>query len=366
MKRFARLLAVLPLFLLYVAPARADREIIKIGVIIPLSGGQTVFGVDAERAIRLLKETLPRSNKKYDYEFLVEDGRCGIGNSTINAAQKLINVEKVRFLVLGCSGEVMQAAPLADKSRVVAIAYAAGHPDIRNAGDYIFRTYIDLSKSIALMSDLLRRDISGKVAILTEETPFTLGIKAGLIKSLGDRVGITEDFPVDETDFKALLTKAKASKPSAYYLGTATPKAYQQLFIQIKQLGVTDPLFSYVSPGHNEVLQALGQSQNGVKYTDVPDNLTGSKEFEIFYADYLKKYPEGPSVPFMLRTSYDAVFSIIHAVEAVGPNSELVKNYLYTHSMSGAVGKVEFDEFGDVKDLNFVLKQIVNGKPQTL
>ena len=79
----------------------------------------------------------------------------------------------------------------------------------------------------------------------------------------------------------------------------------------------------------------------------------------------MRSYPEGPDLEFLLRTSYDAAYSLFDAIERQGPHSTAMRDYLYRAERDGAVGKVKFDSNGDIIGLNFILKKIVNGQPKS-
>lgn len=352
--------------LLSTIPTTLIAETVKVGVIMPLTGNQAVFGIDAVRMLNIIAPDFNLKRKKFTFQFILEDGKCGIGNSASTAANKLIHIDKVRFLVLGCSGEVLQTAPIAEKAGVLAIGFAAGHPDIRDLGDLIFRTYVDLNKAVHLIAELMSNEIGSDIAILTEDSPFTIGIKNELLNVLGKRVVFYDDFHADETSFQSLLVKARAAKPRAYYLNTAGPRIYQNLYLQLRHMGIKEPVYSYHSPSDSDVLKNLGALQNEVKFVATPEVDKGSAEFEKFLESYIKKFPDGPNIDFLLRSSYDAVMSIVKGVENVGPDPKLVKQFLYTTKLEGAVGQLSFDEYGDIRDVNFTLKEIVNGVPKRI
>ena len=349
-----------------ILPLALHAETVKIGVIIPLTGNQAVFGLDARRTINILAPDGFLHRGDYSFQFLVEDGQCGIGNRATSAAKKLINVDGVKFLVPGCSGEAFQAGPLAEKANVLSICFACGHPDIRELGEFNFRTYADLNKAVHLIAKLMKEESRGGVAVLTEESSFTLGIKDELLKVLGIDATFYEDFHVDEVSFQSLLVKARANKPGAYYLNTAGPRTYQNLYRQLRQLGIKEPVYSYHSPADSDVISSLGSAQDGVKFVAVPEVDTGSPEFEIFLETFRDLYVDGPQIDFLLRSSYDAIMSIIQAVEAVGPDPKLARDFLHTLETEGAVGRLAFDSHGDVKDISYTLKEIVDGTPRRI
>ncbi len=360
---FRNIIFLLSLILL---PSHILAEEVKIGIIMPLTGNQAVFGVDAKRMLDIIAPNGSLKRQDTAFTFHVEDGQCGIGNSASTAANKLIYINKVHYLVVGCSGEMMQVAPMAERDKVVTIGFISSHPDIREIGDYIFRTYIDMRKAIKLISDLILKEQSGGIAVLTEDSTFTMGIKDILLSHLKDRVVFEEDFNVDEVSFRSLLQKSRAKNPAAYYLNTASPRTYLNLYKQLRASGIKLPVYSYHAPSDPEVLKELGTKQDGVKFVTPPEVEGGSEEFQTFFKSYIQAHPEGPGIDFALRSSFDALHILIKAIAEHGDNPEKVKDYIYKVKTDGAIGKLSFDSYGDIENVNYALKEIKDGLPITL
>jgi ABC-type branched-subunit amino acid transport system substrate-binding protein len=158
------------------------RETVKIGAIVPLIGGLARRGQDISRLFQILEPKLNAASRRFRYQFIVEDGKCGLGSDATTAAIKLINFDKVKFLITGCSGDTLQAGPIAQRTRVLTIAVLSSHPDVRKIGDCVFRTYTDAEKNLKLFSQYILQKTSGKIALLTEEGVFTYGIRDMLLK----------------------------------------------------------------------------------------------------------------------------------------------------------------------------------------
>ena len=115
-------------------------EPIKIGYIGPLTGGVAAYGETEKNVIELALQEINSSgelNRKL--EVIYEDGKCD-GKDAATAAQKLINIDKVKIILGGaCSAETLAAAPLAEENKVILFSSFASNPSISQAGDYIFR-----------------------------------------------------------------------------------------------------------------------------------------------------------------------------------------------------------------------------------
>ena len=69
----------------------AEKELIKIGVIAPLTGGLAQRGNDIVNLLKIITPKLNSQSDRYNYQFIIEDGKCGAGNAAITAANKFIN-----------------------------------------------------------------------------------------------------------------------------------------------------------------------------------------------------------------------------------------------------------------------------------
>lgn len=340
----------------------ADRELVRIGVVAPLTGTMANWAADVVRFNTRIAEYFSARSSRFRYQFVLEDGQCGVGNAAITAGHKLITTERIKFLLVACSGELLQIAPLAERAGVVLIGFAASHPDARNAGDFIFRTYVDMERAMQPLIQSISGDGRERVAILSEEASFTQGIKKIITAGLGDRVKVNDDFQVAETDFRALLLRTLGQRPDAFYLNTGSPKTYILLYRQLRELNATVPVYAYQNPGERESIEVLGSSQEGVRFIGTPSLAGGNKSYNDLLAQYRSEFKEDPSVDFLLRTFLSAMEALMLALEAVGAEAAHVKDNLYTLDFEGATGRVRFDAAGDIRDLHLVMKSIKEGR----
>lgn len=337
--------------------AEADRPVVKIGLIYPLSGAMSAFGEDMAKALPILQRRFNAQQSAYTFELSIEDGRFGQSNAAITAAHKLVDVEGVRFLAVGSSGEVLQIAPYVEAQHVLTVAGFASNPAIRSAGEYVFRTYIDIDNGIASVADDLRKKGSSRVAILTEESSFTSAVRDSLQHRLGgESVVFSENYSLGESDINSLIAKARAKSPQAYYLNTTTPANFIAILKQLRANGVRERVYTYYVPSLKEVQDALGEQLNGTAYLDFPETAGSSEDFNDFVTDFRAKYGTLPKAFFNFRTNYNAVKVLFDAIVAVGPDTGKAKEFLAAYDRPSATGRLRFDGDGDAMDLNLALK----------
>lgn len=361
MKRALNLLVATCLLLPAVCMADQAKEPVKIGVIGPLTGGLAKRGEDLGKLIELLEPELNSRSSKYSFSFVVGDGRCGAGNSATTLAHKFIHIDKIKFLITNCSGETLQAAPIAQREGVVTFAVLSTHQDIKNLGDYIFRTFVDIERGVENFAKHMKKK-SGKVAILTEENAFTFGIKELLMRHLGESVVFADDFPPDTADFNTLLTKIGAKGAAGVYFNVLSESTLAVLTNQSRSLGLSYDIYSYNMPEATSFIELTGQNSEGLEFIGSPRIIDASESFQMLLKTYLAKHPAGPSYEFLLRTFYDAVDLIVRGVEQEGLNPELVRDFVSSYKGQGALGDIFFDANGDVGNINYVLKRIQDGE----
>lgn len=348
------------IFLLVAFDLLADNQkrTIKIGVIIPLTGGAAARGQDIVPLLDIMQKRFNSNSEKFNYHFILEDGKCGAGNSATTAAMKLINIDKVKFMILGCSGETLQAAAIAEKNKVIAISVGALHPDVKNLGDYIFRTFIDSEKSFLAFADFMYQDADGKIALITEENAFTSGIKKLFTDQLRTSIIIAEDFTSETTDFNSLIAKIKHKNPKGIFLNTVSESMLATLVNQLRQRGMNQKLYSFIQAEEPSFIAATGKNSRDMFFIGTPDLPYHSEGFDQMMQDYRLLDPDGPNYDFMVRVSYDALNAIFDGIEQAGDDTAAVKDFLYKYSRQGALGKVEFDSNGDIKNLNYVIRKM--------
>ena len=348
------------LILTFCASVNVLAQEINLGIIAPLTGESAYYGNDLARVSRMLVDEF-NEQSSVKVNLVLEDGKCGAGNAAMSAAKKLVEVNKIAALVVACSGEVLQAGTFLDKAKVPTIATAASVSAVRDLGPYIFRTYADLRRGIEKLAQFIQKRGDYPLAILTEEASFTMAAKDVLEKSLKEKVTYSETFEANSSDVRALVTKAMSKNPKAFYLSSLSPKSYQLLVKQLRQLGFTGQIYSYFMPGDKSSLENLKGLQEGALFVDTPDQRAISTEYAQFLDKYKKRFLEGPTIAFLNRTAYDSTRISLEAIKKYGDDREQIKNFITQYQGQGAVGTISFDETGDIKDLEFAINQIING-----
>ncbi len=343
----------------------------KVGIMLPLTGDGAAYGLPIQKAAKIAIEEINAKGGVNGrlLEPVYEDSKCNPkdGNS---AAQKLINVDKVKVIIGGaCSGETLGAAPIAEANKVVVLSPSATNPDITNAGDFIFRLAPSDAYAGVVASDYAYNDLKAKkAAIISESTDYAQGLRKVFkenFEKLGGEVVADETYNPEDTDFRTQVTKVKAANPDVIYVVPQTVPKGVLLVKQIKEAGLSQQLMTAeVIIGRN-VIKENAADMEGLIGVEQKFDEKATKAAALL-AKYTQQAKEEPPFPAYMSAAYDIVYLVADAITQNGYDGEKIRDYFYAvKDYEGAVGKVSIDENGDVI-LDFNVRQAKNGELVTL
>ncbi len=350
----------------YGVSTEEEKETIKIGFVGPLTGDGSVYGQGEKNAVEM---AISEINKKggingRPLKVIYEDGRCN-GKDAVTAAQKLINVDRVKIILGGtCSSETLGIAPVAEENKVILFSAFSSNPKITDAGDFIFRNcYSDFLGG----KEAARMIKERKIALITENTDYSQGIREVLKKEfrkLGGEIIANEIYEPGEKDFKTHLIKIRKENPEAIFINPGTSATDGGLIIkQIKELGINSVLYGNFLLGSQDTLEIAGDVMEGVVFFDAPGLRADNPKAVNFLKKYKENYPS-PGSDYEIGARYDSVYIIAGSLEECGEDTRCIRDYLYDlEKYEGVIGTYNFDENGDVVGGRMAVKEIINGEP---
>jgi len=336
-RTFISFLSLLIIFSFMLPSGCAKREkVIKIGVILPLTGEAAKYGQSAKRGLDLALEEINASGRLRGKKLslIYEDSKAD-PKEGVNAIQKLITIHKVPAIIGAMASSVTLAiAPIAEKNKVVLLSPASSAPKITYAGD-----------------DYIWNETSYRsIAIIYINNDYGIGLKRAFEKrftELGGKVIISEPYEFGSTDFRTQISKVKNANPDAIYIIGYGEMG--RLLLQAKETGLNKPFFSCIMFEDPDILKIAGEAAEGVIYTFPSyDPKSQEKQIRDFVKDFKKKYGQIPDG--FAANSYDALKILALAIKKGGEDSEGIKDSLYTVTdFPGVTGKTSFDANGDVK-----------------
>ncbi len=347
---------------------------IRIGHFASLTGDTATFGRSTDNGIRMqIEEVNDRGGVLgRPLELVTEDDRS-VTEEARTAAQKLLQRDQVVAL-LGevASSRSLAAAPEAQRARVPMISPASTNPRVTEVGDYVFRAcFIDPFQG-AVMAKFARETLGAKrVAILFDfKQDYSVGLADFFRKtfqSMGGEIVADERYTSGDIEFRAQLTKIRATHPDAIFV----PGYYTEAGLiakQARELGITAPLLGGDGWDSTRTLEIGGAAVEGNFFSNHYAADSDSPLVQAFVKKYRAKYGEVPDAMAVL--GYDAAGILVDALGRAGTTEgpKLRDAIAATKDYAGVSGTITMDAQRnarkdavviEIKDGGFRYKQTV-------
>ena len=343
-----------------------EKDVIKIGAILPLTGDVAVYGNNTKKGIDLAVREVNKNGgingKKI--EILYEDSKA-LPKEGVSAIQKLISKNKIQYVIDNSVSSVALAmVPLVDKNKVVLLSTGSTNPKLSGISKWFFRIWnsdaFEGKFTAQFISDTLGLK---KIGIIYVFNDYGISLKDVFKKEIikkGGKITVDESFKQNENDFKIQLTKIKNKNPQVIYI-VGYSKEISNILLQIESLKIKSKLVGSVTMEDRQIIEIAGSSANGVIYPFPAEPDTTKLSVAKFQKSYFNEYNELHGITS--DVGYDAVQLFAKAVEVGdGFSSENIRiGLMKIKNYYGASGLIEFDDNGDVSK-PMIFKTIKNKK----
>ena len=344
----------------------STEETIKLGYIGPLTGGAASYGEDEQRIIDMWLENNPTIADK-NIEIIYEDGQCDSTEAS-KAAQKLINIDKVNFILGGvCSDETEAILPVAETTNTLVFSSTSTSPKLSGASPVFLRNTANDSDTTSVMAEYISENFSN-VAIIAQNSSFAEGYSTEIIPKLQDsgvEIVVEEYFNEGTTDFKTVLQKVKDSEATALLNIAGGPTEAALINKQAFELGLDIQIFGtdhFVGDEFKEIAQNSAEGSIIVQLSN-DETIPETKEFLEMYRE---AYDREPVLGAYAPAAWDRMNILKMAIEEAGEDPVAVRDYIIDMGQyMGAAGATDFFETGDSSQKP-KLQQYVDGKLELL
>lgn len=343
---------------------KGDTGPIKVGVVMPLTGQIADIGIGSRESIEMAVEEIHATGgiNGRALQLIIEDGGCDPKIAS-NAANKLINVDKVKYIIGGlCSAESTAMTALTRPAQVLQISPCSSNPALTEAGPWFFRDYPSDSYQGVFGAEYAYNTLGArKAGIIFTNDDWGVGIKntfAQKFKELGGEVVAVEAMEKPESDARTQLTKLKSAGADFIYAPTFVDNAVV-ILRQKKELNFDVPVLDGDAGDDENIIKNAGNAAEGFMFTTVkvnPDSQT------------VAKYKQKTGHDFKLcgYHAYDTPHVLAQALRQAGDNPDQVRQALHKISHQGLTGTISFDANGDLVGAKYDVKVVKNGKFVTL
>ena len=349
-----------------------DVQVVKIGHVAPMSGGQAHYGKDNANGSLMAVEDLNAQNiviggKKIKFELMAEDDAADPKQGTA-VAQKLCDAKVAGVVGHLNSGTTIPASKIYNDCGIPHITGAATNPNLTKPG--YKTTYRIIANDNALGAGLALYAADTMklktVAIIDDRSAYGQGVAEVFKKTaLAKGMKVVDDqFTTDKaTDFMAILTAIKSKNPDAIFYGGMDAQAGAMLR-QMDQLNMSKvKLFGGDGICTTEIIKIASgaKSLDGVVCAEGGASIAKMPGGPGWKAKYDAKYPNQFQIysPF----TYDATFVLVDAMKRA--NSTDPKVYtakLIETNFKGVTANIGFESNGEMKNPSMTLSTYKDGK----
>ncbi len=346
-------------------------EVIKVGIILPLTGEKANFGEIEWNSFKMALDEINKTGVKGKKIELLREDDTGKPDIARSAAEKLLTKDNVVMLGGGYgSSETYAIAGVAQQKKIPFLINTGSADNITEQGwNYIFRLNPPVSEYDNAAETFYKEIAKPKTAaILYENTLFgTSGSKdfEKSCKAAGIQILIKEGYEHGAIDFKPLLIKVKNAKPDLIYMISYVMDA-SLLMRQSMELDINPRLFVGGGAGFTlpEFYKNTGKAAEGVFSADLWIPTLPNPGAKEYYANYKKLY--GKDTEYHGAEAYSAMYVIADVLKrAKSFSPEDIRQALAATDMMTAFGRVKFisyDKKINQNKLPVYLVQWIKGK----
>lgn len=365
-KRLILLLIISILFAFtYYFYTTANSNFIKIGVIGPLTGSASAYGIShlngAQLAVDIINN-LGGINGNKIIIIAADDENDKIKAAEV--AKKLILENKVVALLGSISSDnTMVIQRICEKTEIPIITAVSTNPFITRVNfRYSFRCLSDDTIQAKTLAEYVINLLNiRKIAIIHDSNKYGsegARIFSSISKQMGASIVAIEEFNSGDSNFILQINNLLNQTPEAVLIWGLYREA-GLITKQLREAGFKGLIFGPDGLALKSYISIAGHSSENIVVTYPFNPNQNNEKTKIFVEIYKQKYGQVPDS--FAAHAFDGMMLILEAIKQVGYNPKLIRDFLASFKeYNGVCGKGGFDENGN-ETRNVELAKIVNG-----
>ena len=319
MRLISAIVAVLFAMAFAGAPPSRAQDVVKIGLIVPLTGPFASTGKQLVAGARLYMQLHGDVAAGKKIELVIKDD-AGSPDLTKRLAQELVVNDKVAILAgFGLTPGALATAPIATEAKVPQIVMMAATSIITERSPYIVRTSFSVPQTtIPLATWAAENGIKNVVTIVSDYAP-GIDVETAFkrrFEAAGGKVVESIRVPLANPDFAPFLQRVSEAKPDAV-LGFV-PAGVGPIFMrQFVERGLDKSGIKFIAEGsltEDDIVNQIGDAALGIITSHHYSAAHDSPENKAFVAAF-KKANGGMRPNLMAMQAYDAMHLIYAALK---------------------------------------------------
>jgi len=325
---------------------KEEQKVIKIGAILPLTGGLAFLGKPEQVALQIAANEV-NSTGKLKVEIIFGDSK-GDPKEGVTLANKMINIDKVNAIITSTSGVSMAVAPIVSQNKILNFSGCTA-PEVVSQGKTVFRLFINANEEARILGNYILKYYKNVAGIvINNRGPLSeMDSLNSFLKSNGVLVEFIETYELNQLNFSNLINKMKDSRVEAIIVIGYGPEI-PGIFKLMKEQNVDKPSIGSISFLMPVALSEGTEIFKNVVFASFPFTKDDPK-FSEFNKKYEKIANTAPSTFADSVFFYDMVMIISDSVlQTGGVNGEQLAQFIISKKQfEGLSGIIKFDENRD-------------------
>lgn len=339
-----------------------SKDVVKIGVILPLTGSEAMFGTMEKNSFEMAYEELKAQGKTTvggkEIKLLFEDDQ-GKQDVAKSATEKLVNQDKVAMLSGGYSSASTNVIAGSAQSMNIPFLIATGSADdiTKKGWQWVFRgTAAPASKYTGALWSMVDDVVKPKnVALIYENTDFGSSSAKGFraeCQKRGINLVFDQAYESGAIDFKPMLANMRNTSPDMVFAVSYVMDA-SMIVKQMKELDFNTKLFVGGGAGYTmpEFKENAGDASEYVASTTlwVPSvTWPGASDY---FTKYKQKYGKEPD--YHGAQAYATMYIIAEALSKAKETTNTgIQKALKETEMMTVMGPVKFEDWDGYTNQN--------------
>jgi branched-chain amino acid transport system substrate-binding protein len=300
------------------AATGASAQDVKVGVVLPLTGGLAPVGKQVQAGIKMYMDKNGASVAGKKIDLIVKDDG-GVPDNSKRLAQELIVNDKVAVIGSALTPSAMAIGPLSTQAKTANVVMVSGTSGVINPNNpYMVRTSFTLGQQSGIIAEWAAKNGSKKVAII--QSDWAPGAEAAAVftdafTKAGGQIAETIKVPLANPDFAPFLQRARDLNPDTLFV--FVPAGQAGTFAkQFAERGLDKAGIKLIGPGDivdDNDLPGMGDAMLGVVTAGIYSAYHNSPANKEYVAAFQKANGYRPN--FISLGGYDGMHAIYEALK---------------------------------------------------
>jgi len=336
----------------------AEKASYTIGAVFSVTGGASLLGEPERNTAKMVEEWVNGAGgiQGHPLKVIIEDSKSEEGQAVLGVRKLLVKDKVLAVIGPSTTGESMAVVPIMEKAQTPLISCAAGLSIItpkeeldrilaaktfempKKQNPWIFKTAQTDTSAVEAIYDYMKKKKITKVAITTVTLGFGDFGRQELKRAAplyGISIVADERYGPKDSDMTAQLTKIKGTDAQALINWSVGPP---QVLVtkNWKQLGMKIPLYQSHGFGSKGFIELAGGAAEGVLcplgHIIVAEKVKADHPQKAVVMKYKTEYERRfkTDVSSFGGYAHDAIYLLVDALKAVGPDKGKIRDYLET------------------------------------